>query len=595
MPQASQSSVRRILVVDDQEIVHYTFRVILANRTAPRPEPESADSAAAPRYELDFAFGGEEALGLVQKAVAAGAPYAMVFTDMNMPGWDGVETLARIWEIAPEMQAVLCTAFPDHAWDDLDGRLGRTDRLVILKKPFDKVEVLQLAYAMSEKWELGRKLQDHLDNLEQLVAERTREIEEGRQRLELANADLAGARDAAEAANRAKTEFLTNMSHEIRTPMTAILGYMELMESPDQSPADRAHSIGTIRRNGEHLLSIINDILDLAKIEAGKMPLESIICSPRAIIEDIGSWMRLRARDKGIEFAVDYADDLPDQIVADPTRLRQILVNLAANAVKFTEAGQVKIEARVVADDYGAPVLSVAVQDTGIGLGPEQLSRLFQNFWQADSSTSRRYGGTGLGLSISRKLARLMGGDLAVSSRLGEGSRFELTFPVQEPTEAHSQRSAASTRLVPLAPGDGMCACDDVREQRLRVLLAEDSEDMQRLFAFMLRKSRCEVTVAENGQVAADHALEAWREGRPYDVILLDMQMPVLDGYATAQLLRSEGYDRPIIALTAHAMVGDRDKCLSAGCDDYATKPIESAKLMLLLRSHASAPRAVAH
>jgi signal transduction histidine kinase len=594
MLQSSPPSVRRILVVDDQEIVHYTFRVILANRTAPRPEPESAGTAVAPRYELDFAFGGEEALGLVRKAQSAGTPYAMVFTDMNMPGWDGVETLARIWEIAPEMQAVLCTAFPDHAWDDLDGRLGRTDRLVILKKPFDKVEVLQLAYAMSEKWALGRKLQDHLDNLEQLVADRTREIEEGRRRLEVANVDLEAARDAAEAANRAKTEFLTNMSHEIRTPMTAILGFMELMESPDQSPADRAHYIGTIRRNGEHLLSIINDILDLAKIEAGKMPLESIVCSPRAIIEDIGSWMRLRARDKGIEFALSFADDLPQRIVADPTRLRQILVNLAANAVKFTETGEAKVDARLIENSLGAPQLSIAVTDTGIGLTPEQLGRLFQNFWQADSSTSRRYGGTGLGLSISRKLARLMGGDLQVTSELGQGSRFEFTFPVHEPTGLENAPASRTPSIAALAPHDGLCECAS-EEQRLRVLLAEDSEDMQRLFAFMLRKARCEVTVAENGQVAADFALTAWREGNPYDVILLDMQMPVLDGYAAARLLRNEGYDRPIVALTAHAMVGDRDKCLSAGCDDYATKPIESAKLMLLLRSHASAPRAVAH
>ncbi len=423
---------------------------------------------------------------------------------------------------------------------------------------------------------LARTLVDLITSKEQ--------IEEHSAALALKTRELEIARAEAEAANRAKSEFLANMSHEIRTPMTAILGYADLLIDEGQGPLDRLECIQTIRRNGAHLLALINDILDLSKIEANRMSVERIAFSPAEVISDVESLMRLRAAAKGLLFEVECATPIPHTIHSDPTKFRQILLNLAGNAVKFTDAGGVRLIARLVGrenEDDG--LLSVEVVDTGIGIRPDQLDRLFASFTQADTSMARRFGGTGLGLAISQRLARMLGGDISVRSTPGEGSSFTATIATGPLRQVRLVQSASAPRaLASTSPGNEAQA---PRLDGLRLLLAEDGPDNQRLIAFHLRKAGAEVVIAGNGRIAVERAFESLRD-HPFDVVLMDMQMPELDGYAATRYLRAHAYARPIIALTAHAMAGDRERCLAAGCDDYTTKPIDRVELLSIVRRH---------
>lgn len=403
------------------------------------------------------------------------------------------------------------------------------------------------------------------------------------------------------AANRAKSEFLANMSHELRTPLTAILGYTDAMleDCADDHPL-QAPRLQTIRRNGQHLLEVINDILDLSKIEAGKLPMENVEIDPARLVEEVVSLMQVRADAKAL--SLDFACDanVPAAVVTDPKRLRQILFNLIGNAVKFTSQGGVRI--RLAADEAASGKLRLAVEvsDTGVGISPEQIGEIFAPFCQGDASTSRRFSGTGLGLTISRRLARMLGGDISVRSVVGQGSTFRLEITVEQ---AH-----ASARLSPCTPlksdsrlsGGTHATGRQVMDAKARaanfqplpgatgparpldgmhVLLAEDGPDNRLLIADMLSRAGAIVSVVENGRAAVIAALAACGSQRPFDVILMDIQMPLLDGYAATRELRRAGYSRPIVALTAHAMTEARQRCVDAGCDAYATKPLKRAEL----------------
>ena len=396
---------------------------------------------------------------------------------------------------------------------------------------------------------------------------------------------LVRARREAEAASAAKSEFLANMSHEIRTPMTAILGFADLLNDlrrcctvcPEHEGCDiRAANkeyVQIIRKNGEHLLKLINSILDLSKIEAGKLELEVEPCSLVGIVTDVISLMRSRAEKRGISLSVEYVGELPGIIHSDAARLRQALMNLVGNATKFTKEGAVRIVVSFLPEwRDGEPAVRIEVIDTGIGIAPEKLSGIFDPFAQADSSTSRKYGGSGLGLTITRRIVELLGGELTASSKPGEGSTFAIIVPtgnldgvrfLRHPSEAISEEGTDAQD----SPGKLLLG--------VRVLLAEDGIDNQRLIATVLRKAGAEVEIAPNGQVAVEKA-----RSKDFDVVLMDVQMPLMDGYEATRTLRRQGYKRPIVALTAHAMSGDRRRCLEAGCDDHLTKPIDRTRLV---------------
>jgi PAS domain S-box-containing protein len=419
------------------------------------------------------------------------------------------------------------------------------------------------------KWELQPWYDSHgeVGGLVIFTENITRQIEHERQ--------LAAAKEAAEAASNTKSEFLANMSHEIRTPLTAIMGFADLLDSDDD--VDLRHSaVATIKRNSEHLLAIINDILDLSKIEAGKMTTERIACSPQQVLEDVISLMQVRADAKGLALFLDTPQPLPATIESDPVRLRQILMNLTGNAIKFTETGSVTLKASTTTE-ADKTSLRVEVIDTGIGMTPEQAARLFQPFQQADDSITRKHGGTGLGLTISRRLAEILGGTLTLASEAGVGSTFTVTIDAGEVTAPAAQVNTHS-------PGSHSGSVDkpslgDFKLDGVRVLLAEDGPDNQRLVRHFLRKAGATPTIANHGAEAVEMLGEP-NDDPPFDIVLMDMQMPIMDGFTATRTLRSKGWTLPIIALTARAMDGDKDKCLEAGCDDFVSKPIDRIKLL---------------
>jgi signal transduction histidine kinase/ActR/RegA family two-component response regulator len=407
-----------------------------------------------------------------------------------------------------------------------------------------------------------------------------------------ARAALVAARNDADTANRAKTEFLANMSHEIRTPMTAILGYVDLLaDHGDAAPEapSREEAVETIRRNARHLLALINDVLDLSKIEAGQMNLDRQRVRTLDLVQDALRLMDDRARQKGIALRLVLDGEVPDTIATDPTRLRQVLINLLGNAVKFTDQGAVTLTVRRPSKDANRVTFEVA--DTGIGMTPEQLSRLYQPFMQADMSTTRRFGGTGLGLAITRRCIDMLGGSIGVRSVPGDGTTFTFTIDAGDLTGVQTARlrptaaGAASSGIPLRLPSQARQPLAGVR-----VLLAEDGIDNQRLIRFHLERAGARVDVVENGAKAVEHMQGASRLDRP-DVVLMDMQMPVMDGYEAVRRLTAAGEQAPIIALTAHAMPGDREKCIEAGCRDYLCKPVDARAMLAAIR-HAIAPGA---
>ncbi|QEG22392.1 response regulator [Mariniblastus fucicola] len=389
--------------------------------------------------------------------------------------------------------------------------------------------------------------------------------------LERHKVDLARAKQTADNANKAKSEFLARMSHEIRTPMNAILGYAEVLrDNLEEDPNTRQNHLTTIHNSGEHLLALINDILDLSKIESGQMELERTPVSVFAMMRDVVAVLKIKADEKNIYLRCEYGSAMPVKIQADAVRLRQSIINLVGNAIKFTDEGGVTIRTDVVRNRKST-MLSIRVQDTGIGMSKEAKRKIFQPFSQADTSITRRFGGTGLGLAICKELAEKMGGSVTVDSTPGEGSSFNLMVDIgdisgvdlvsERDSQVVAKTKANTDREIELPP--------------MKVLIVDDGDTNRRLVSVYLRKANADFETAENGEIAVQKV-----NSEHFDVVLMDMHMPVMDGFEATKLLRKQGHRLPIIALTANAMAEDKKQCLDAGCSGFLAKPINRERLL---------------
>lgn len=702
----ADTKASRILIIDDNSAIHTDFRKILASHKDNQVSEleqlvlgESSESTVPRRmYWIDSALQGQEGLARVQEAKERGEEYSVVFVDMRMPpGWDGVETIQRLWEVDPHLQVVICTAYSDYSWAKIIEILGESDRLLILKKPFDPAEVSQIALALSAKRRLENEARSRMDALERHVEART--------------AELRTAMERAESANRMKSEFLANMSHEVRTPMNGVIGMTELLLQTELGKKQRQFAETSIS-SAKTLLRVIDDILDFSKLEAGKLSFESNPFDLHLTLEEVTTLAAAQANASGIDVSLRMPPEIPGVVTGDQVRFRQVITNLLNNAIKFTSEGYVLLNVVLQNESEDKVRLRFEIQDTGIGIAADKLDSVFDKFTQADGSITRKYGGTGVGLAICQRLVELMGGEIGTESELGVGSTFwfELEFDGAECTNGNEADPVDLSRMrilvvddieinriilrehlehrceyfqeaadgsdglaklktaaeaeepfdlvildyqmpdmdgldvgraikkqfgsdsprvfllsstghdVPVADrvecGFSECLTKPIRitnileviqgfvpvdlvtdegsamneplEQTFevadesvseapvaaetRILLVEDDPINRMVATAALESMNVELTVAENGQ----QGVEAFK-GDEFDIVLMDCQMPVMDGYeATARIRTFEGDDgrTPVVALTANALMGDRKKCLAAGMDDYLTKPL---------------------